>query len=80
MSPRISLIFWVRALPVLKHSGSWLEMEQGPLVPNMSPDNSFLVQALSTHFTELETEVWRGKQAAQGKWFTSTCSPELLLI
>lgn len=68
------------ALPVLENSSEQLKMEGALLVPRVSPDNSLLTQALLTHFAEVQTEVWEGKEAAQGKRFTSTCSSELLLI
>lgn len=68
------------ALPVLENSSEQLKMEGAPLVPRVSPDNSLLTRELLTHFTEAETEVGKGKEAAQGKRFTSTCSSELLLI
>lgn len=69
-----------RALPVLENSSEQSKMEGAPFVPRVRPDNSLLTQALLTHFAEVETEVWEGKEAAQGKRFTSTCSSELLLI
>lgn len=51
------------ALPVLEDCSGQLEMVRASRAPNFSPDND----ASSAHFTEVETEVWGGKEAAQGK-------------
>lgn len=49
-------------------SSGQLERERRePLRAQMRPNNSLPAQALSTHFTEVKTEVWRGKQAAKAK-------------
>lgn len=44
------------ALPVLEDRREQVKVEGAPLVPSVSPDNSLLIQAVSTHFKEVETE------------------------
>ena len=48
------------ALPVLEDSTEQLKTAGAPLALSFGCDNSLLVQALSTHFAEVETGVWGG--------------------
>lgn len=44
-----------------------LKKEGAPLASSFGRDDGLLIQPSSTHFTEVETEVWGGKEAAKAR-------------